>query len=226
MMTKTRWFNGAAVSGLLLASSTLVNAQGIGLLPSESAELRTNEWVDITAGAVIGAHQQFYGARDTFYILPECRLFADLGVVNRDNTDEITFGTDLGAQIGALYALPLDTEFDNALRASLYGSTGDQIEEIGGTLSWIVSYQPLENGVMFYGGLGIEVDSKSFKERITNVTLADGTESPQTEPSYNKTRAYPLLNVGALMPIMEHVNVFAEFAYTEDWWIGVGLRVR
>ena len=213
MMTKTRWFSGAAVGGLLLVSSALVNAQGIGLLPSETAEAWNGEWVDITAGAVFGDRQQFYGARDTFSIMPEFRLFADLGVVNRDSYD-----TDIGAQLGALYALPIPTVFDNALRVSGYGSTGEQVEEIGGTLSWIVSYQPLENGVIFYGGLGLEVDSQSFKERIISDTL--------TEPSSHKTRAYPLLNIGALMPIIEHVNIFTEFAYTDDWWIGVGLRVR
>ena len=196
------------------------------MLPSETAEIRTNEWVDITAGAVFSDRQQFYGARDTFSIMPECRLFVDLGVVKRAN-----YSTDLGAQVGALYAIPLDTEFDNAVRASLYGSTGDQIGEIGGTLSWIISYQPLENGVIFYGGLGLEVDNKNFKDRITNVTLinpADGTEYTQSiiEPSRNETKAYPLFNVGALMPVLEHVNLFAEFAYSDNWWIGVGLRVR
>ncbi len=226
MMTKTRWFNGAVAGGLLLVSSAIVNAQGIGLLPTETAEVRESEWIDITAGAVFSDRQQFYGARDTFTLMPECRLFADLGMVNRDGYD-----TDLGAQAGMTYAIPLDTEFDNAMRASLFGSTGDQIGEFGGTLSWIVSYRPLENGVIFYGGLGVELDHKSFKERIANVMVIDpntSAESTQSviEPSSNSTRIYPLLNIGALMPVFEHVNVFAEFAYTENWWIGVGLRVR
>jgi len=220
MMTKTRWFKGAAAGGLLLASSAIVNAQGIGLLPTETAELRSNEWVDITAGAVVGEHQQFYGARDTFNIMPEFRLFADLGMVNRADYD-----ADIGAQIGALYVLPLDTEFDNAIRTSLFGSTGDLIQEIGGTLSWIVSYQPLENGVIFYGGLGLELDSQDSKDRTIDVTVS-GVPSTQIEPGIQKTRVYPLINIGALMPIIEHVNVFTEFAYTDDWWIGVGLRVR
>ena len=206
MTTKTRWFSGAVVGGLLLVSSAPVNAQGIGLLPSETAEVRSGEWVDITAGAVFSDSQQFYGARDTFSIMPECRLFVDLGIVNRN-----TYDTDLGAQAGIVYAIPLDTVFDNAMRASVYGSTGDQIGEVGGTLSWIVSYQPLENGVIFYGGLGIEVEDMSFKNRITKV---------------DETKVYPLFNAGALMPVMEHVNIFAEFAYIDDLWIGVGLRVR
>ncbi|MEI7436732.1 MAG: hypothetical protein WCL16_08005 [bacterium] len=225
MMIKTRWFSGAAVGVSLLVSSALVNAQGVGLLPSDTAQVRDSEWVDITAGAVFSDDQQFYGARDTFSILPEFRLFVDLGVVNRD-----TYDADLGAQVGALYAINLDTEFDNAVRASLYGSTGDQVGELGATLSWIVSYQPLENGVIFYGGLGLEIDNKNFKERITNTSLLDATGADFTlttiEPSSNDTKAYPLINIGAFMPITEHVNVFAEFAYTDNLWIGVGLRVR
>ncbi len=226
MMTKTSWFKSAAAGGLLLASSAIVNAQGIGLLPTETAEVRESDWVDITAGAVFSDRQQFYGARDTFSLMPECRLFVDLGVVNRDS-----FDTDLGAQAGMIYAIPLETEFDNAVRASLYGSTGDQIGEFGGTLSWLVSYQPLENGVIFYGGLGVELDHKSFKQRIADVMVIDpitGAEAAQSviEPSSTSSRIYPLLNVGALMPVFEHVNIFAEFAYTENWWIGVGLRVR
>jgi hypothetical protein len=212
----------------LVAGAVRLDAQGVGLLPTETSETREQEWMDITAGAVIGKEQSFYGARDTFDIVPEVRLFVDLGILNLNKEGEPS-STDIGAQAGVVFAEPFDLIFDNALRFSLYGATGDRHTLIGGTLALMGSYQPIQKGVTFYGGLGIELQSDNRHGDVTtNESVTAGTVLPVTTErrSDTVTKLNPFVDVGALMPVADHVNLFAEWAYTDNWWVSLGLRVR
>ena len=219
-MKRTRYVAAAAVMavGLFAMGATRVHAQGIGLLSAETSEARELEWLNISAGAVIGEDRDFYGGRSTFWIVPEVRSFVDLGFVSlRDR--EVPSSTDIGAQAGLIYALPTVLPFDNSIRGAVYGATGDRHNIVGTTLAWMSSYQPTKGGVAYYGGLGLGAE---WHNRHALTMSEDGVDLPEDTDS----TVYPLVDVGAMMPVVEHISLFVEWAYTDTWWVGVGVRVR
>ena len=209
----------AVLTGLLALGATRAGAQGVGLLPAETSEVRDLHWLDITAGAVVGSERSFYGARSTFWIVPEMRSFVDLGFARLNYHGEPS-DTEIGAQAGLIYAMPLGLAFDNAIRGAVYGATGDRHNILGSTVAWMVSGQPIKGGVSYYGGAGFGV------ERDSRQSIAAGEDGLGGLTSKTDNKLYPFVDAGALMPVWEHVNAFVEFAYADSWWVGLGVRVR
>ena len=186
---------------------TTVRAQPYGLQVAESVETRSESQLDITAGVVFNSDGSCVGLRDTFACTEDVRIFAEVGAVTLKDAN-----TDLAAQGGFTVSLPIDVPFDLGVRGAVYGSNGDATDTIGGNLMALASKEAFYPNLFFYGGLGLDYRS---------IQTGQDTSTEETDRVTD-----PLLSLGTLLPLNEHLLVYIEVTVTDDPFIGCGLRYR
>jgi hypothetical protein len=157
-----------------------------------------------TDGSGLSSDATTIGVRGSYSILDALRVFADLTLLNNDE-----LGTDLGLQLGAISPIPVE-QFDLALRATVYGSDGDERDVCGGTGMVLWSLRTPLEAVALYTGTGLDY---KYEER------------PAGEETTKHSELNPVVDFGVMVLLTDYVSVFAEVMYDDQWSASGGLRL-
>jgi hypothetical protein len=204
-----RWV-AIAIASMVSVSAM---AQLAGLPYADGAASADAGLFRVSGSAVFGDDFNLYGGRLNYAVADGIEIFADLGMLDPDFSGA---DSELAYQAGAKVALPLDTPVDLALRGAIGFTSFDEkyhdvkVESDLLTVNAGVLVSKAVEKVTVYGFAGLNWAQSKFK--------ATGFGS-ETDDEFDIALA-----IGGILPIGDQFSVFAEFAYIDDPFIGIGGR--
>lgn len=198
----TRFVKSAVLAAPVLLAPVISHAEIGGMQDGKSADLSNLPDVSVEFGFNFGEYfdldYQYIGARLNYRISPNFIAYGDIGQLELESADDISFG------VGGIYSIDgLLQSLDTAARFSFHVTDGDEIDGDVLALALLISGR---------NGVGANPDLQWYS--YLGLTRLSGGDSSETEFS---------LGAGLSRPTSSG-EIFGGIELIDDFLFGIGYR--
>ena len=196
---------------LAVIGASRANAQGYGLPLGDTANTLPKGLATGAADVTIGTRASLYGARVSYALADDIRIFTDFGGTNLKDS-----GGGTALQGGLLLAFEGEPPLDLAARVAFYQNIADHVDVSGANAMLVGSMQLFYVGFYVYGGAGVNVD------KIQTTAL------DENDLLYNsdRTQFSGAFTAGALWSLTQHWSMYLEASAVGHPFVGAGTRCQ